>query len=56
MRLLGSQSGASFKSKVIGVKRCHVNLCCLDGMDFYEAGVKGVPGDGQHMRSKRGGR
>lgn len=55
-RLLGSQSGAAFKSKVRGVKRFRVNLCCLDGMDFSEAGLKGVPCDGQHIRGKRGGR
>lgn len=56
MRLLASKSGAAFKSKVRGVKRCHVNLCCLDGTDLSEAGVKRAPGDGQHIRGKRGGR
>lgn len=52
MQLLGSKSGAAFKSKVSDVKRCHDNLCCLDGMNFSEAGVKGAHSAGQH-RSKR---
>lgn len=45
-RLLGSKSGVAFKSTVRGVK----------GANFSEGEVKGVPGDGQHIRGEKGGR